>query len=117
MNPKYKNAVNDCVKIIAFVLAFLLVLEGLSLSVLSGRNAAKFSSKLRDAYSFVDEPKDTIQIACVGNSNLYSGFVRLPFGTSTVIPQPFVLLRSSRLCSHWVLLKRCTKIKRPTLFL
>lgn len=29
MNPKYKNAVNDCVKIIAFVLAFLLVLEGL----------------------------------------------------------------------------------------
>lgn len=75
MNFEYKKAVKDCVKIIAFLLAFLLVLEGLSLSVLSGRNAAKFSSKLRDAYSFVDEPKDTIQIACVGNSNMYSGFV------------------------------------------
>ena len=75
MNPKYKNAINDCIKIIAFVLAFFLVLEGLSLSVFSGRSAAKFSARLRDAYSFVDEPDNTIQIACIGNSNMYSGFV------------------------------------------
>ena len=93
MEPKYKKAVRDCVKIIAFMLAFLLVLEGLSLSVLSGRSAAKFSSSLRDAYSFVDEPKDTVQIACVGDSNMYSGFV--PFTlwdeygyTSTVCASP-----------------------------
>lgn len=100
MNPKYKNAVNDCVKIIAFMLAFLLVLEGLSLSVFSGRSAAKFSARLRDAYSFVDEPDDTIQIACIGNSNMYSGFV--PFQlwndygyTSTVCASPFQSVEES----------------------
>lgn len=100
MNPKYKNAVNDCVKIIAFVLAFFLVLEGLSLSVFSGRSAAKFSARLRDAYSFVDEPDNTIQIACIGNSNMYSGFV--PFQlwndygyTSTVCASPFQSVEES----------------------
>ena len=100
MNPKYKNAVNDCVKIIAFVLSFFLVLEGLSLSVFSGRSAAKFSARLRDAYSFVDEPDNTIQIACIGNSNMYSGFV--PFQlwndygyTSTVCASPFQSVEES----------------------
>lgn len=100
MNPKYKNAINDCVKIIAFVLAFFLVLEGLSLSVFSGRSAAKFSARLRDAYSFVDEPDNTIQIACIGNSNMYSGFV--PFQlwndygyTSTVCASPFQSVEES----------------------
>lgn len=93
MQLKYKKKLNEALRVISFVLAFLLVLEGLSLTVFSGRNAARFSSKLRDAYSFVDEPKDTIQIACVGNSNMYSGFV--PFAlwdkygyTATVCASP-----------------------------
>ena len=28
-----------------------------------------------DPYAFVPEPENTVQIACVGNSDLYSGFV------------------------------------------
>lgn len=92
-NRKLKSTVTETVKVIAFVLAFLILLEGLSLSVFSGRNAAKFNANLRDAYSFVEEPDYTIQIAGVGNSNLYSGFV--PFSmwdecgyTSTICASP-----------------------------
>lgn len=28
-----------------------------------------------DPYAFLPEPENTVQIACVGNSDLYSGFV------------------------------------------
>lgn len=110
-----KTSLTQAAKVIAFVLAFFILLEGLSLSVFSGRNAAKFNSKLSDAYSFVDEPKGTIQVAGVGDSNLYSGFV--PFSlwnecgyTSTVCASPKQSIKQSA-----ELLKKVYQTQRPQL--
>lgn len=116
-NRKLKSTVTETVKVIAFVLAFLILLEGLSLSAFSGRNAAKFNANLRDAYSFVEEPDDTIQIAGVGNSNLYSGFV--PFSmwdecgyTSTICASPKQSISQSQ-----NLLKKVYKTQKPKLII
>lgn len=116
-NRKLKSTVTETVKVIAFVLAFLILLEGLSLSVFSGRNAAKFNANLRDAYSFVEEPDYTIQIAGVGNSNLYSGFV--PFSmwdecgyTSTICASPKQSISQSQ-----NLLKKVYKTQKPKLII
>ncbi len=64
----------EIIKIIAFVLAFLILLEGSSLMFFSDKQVAGFKNKLQYAYSFAYEPESSIQIACVGNSDLYSGF-------------------------------------------
>lgn len=82
--------VNNYLKILAFILVFVLLLEGLSFTVFSKKSASLYSNKLSDAYSFTEEPKNSIQIAGIGNSDLYSGFVPATlweqFGyTSTII--------------------------------
>lgn len=69
-----KKKVDFIIKIFAFIVAFLIILEGSSLLFFSPKNATGFKNKLQDAYSFVDEPLNTIQIIGVGNSDLYSGF-------------------------------------------
>ena len=64
----------EAIRVLAFVLVFFVVLEGLSLTLFSPRQAKGFKNRLQDAYSFMDEQKDTIQIAGFGNSDLYSAF-------------------------------------------
>lgn len=116
-NKNIRNTVTEAVKVIAFVLTFFILLEGLSLSVFSGRSAAKFNANLRDAYSFVEEPSGTIQITGVGNSNLYSGFV--PFSmwdecgyTSTICASPKQSIKQSH-----NLLKKVYKTQKPKLII
>ncbi|MFR5876188.1 MAG: hypothetical protein ACLUFN_06835 [Eubacterium sp.] len=89
---KEKN-IKNYLKILAFILVFVLLLEGLSVTLFSKRAAVSYANKLADAYSFTEEPKDSIQIAGIGNSDLYSGFVPATmwenFGyTSTLISSP-----------------------------
>lgn len=75
MNSEKRKELNtNLIRIIAFILAFFIILEGCSLIFFSPKSAANFANKLQDAYSFVDEPEGTIQIAGAGNSDLYSGF-------------------------------------------
>lgn len=67
--------IKDAMKIIAFALVFTVVLYTVSFTVFSPQSVGKTSSKLADAYSFMNEPENSIDIVALGNSNLYSGFV------------------------------------------
>ena len=69
-----KKEFKDTLKIISFVLVFLILLESISLLAFSNKSVTGFKNKLQDAYSFVNEPDYSIQIVGIGNSDLYSGF-------------------------------------------
>lgn len=85
--------IDNYLKILAFVLTFVLLLEALSVTAFSKKSASSYNNRLSAAYSFTDEPTNSIQIAGIGNSDLYSGFVPVTlweeFGfTSTLIASP-----------------------------
>lgn len=69
-----KTKAKDTAKIISFILIFLILLESVSLTIFSNKAAAGFKNKLQDAYSFVGESDNSIQVVGLGNSDLYSGF-------------------------------------------
>lgn len=80
-------------KIISFLLAFIIILEGLSVTVFSKKAATQYKNTFSKSYSFTTEPKNSIDIALIGSSDLYSGFVPVKlwdeYGyTSTVISTP-----------------------------
>lgn len=79
----------EIVKIIAFVLSFFVLLQCLALAGLSEKSATKFNNRKKDAYSFVNDESNTLQIVNIGNSDVYSGVVPLELwrqngNTSTV---------------------------------
>ena len=67
----------EIVKILAFVLVFFIILQALSVTVFTETSALKYNNNKKDAYSFINEEENTVQIAGVGNSDVYSGFVPL----------------------------------------
>ncbi len=69
-----KKEFKDTLKVISFILVFFILLESISLLAFSNKSVTGFKNKLQDAYSFVNEPDNSIQIVGVGNSDLYSGF-------------------------------------------
>lgn len=78
------------IKVISFILIFILVLEGLSTTAFSKANATKYNNKFSKAYNYVNEKDDTIDIVALGNSNLYSSLCPVKLWdntgyTSTVI--------------------------------
>ena len=89
----FKEYAVSFVKLVAFVLAFVLLLQFLSNSVFSKTGAFATKGTYNKAYSFLYEPENTIQIAGIGNSNLYSALVPNTIYentgyTSTVISSP-----------------------------
>lgn len=114
-----KNAIKkkliEITRAIAFVLVFFVILEVCSLTLFSNKNASGFKNRLQDAYSFVDEPDNTIQIAGVGNSDLYSGFSPVDlwndFGyTSTICASAQQSIKDSQ-----YLIERVFETQKPTL--
>lgn len=96
-----KNAIN-IIKVIAFTAVFIILLQSISVLVFPNKTAVIYSNKKRDAYSFINEPRNTIQIAAVGNSNLYSGFSPIDFWkkqriTSVVCASAGQTVKESRL--------------------
>lgn len=69
------DKIKSTMRIISFVLVFSVALSTLSQTVFSSENVGKTSGKLADAFSFLDEPDDSINVVALGNSNMYSGFV------------------------------------------
>ncbi len=81
------------IKLIAFILAFVLLLQFLSTYVFSKTSAFSYNNYYNKAYSFLYEPENTVQIAGIGNSNLYSAVVPMTLYentgyTSTIISSP-----------------------------
>ena len=89
----FKEYAVSFIKLIAFILVFALSLQFLSIRVFSKTGALSYNNYYNKAYSFLFEPENTIQIAGIGNSNLYSAFVPMTLYentgyTSTIISSP-----------------------------
>lgn len=86
---KIKDFLKDASKIMAFVLAFFVVLEVLSLNVFTGQKCAEKSKRMADAFSFTEDNPSTIDIVCLGSSDMWSGFVPIElwekFGYTSVV--------------------------------
>lgn len=81
------------IKALSFFLAFVILLVGLSSTVFSKTGAVSYKNTFSRAYTFLAEPENTIEVAAIGSSNLYSSFVPMQlyekYGyTSTVISSP-----------------------------
>lgn len=105
--------IKPLIKAAAFILAFVLIIELLSASVFHKKNASDFNSRYSYAYSFMQEPKNSIQIAAVGNSDLYSAFIPSHIWekhgyTSTVISSP-----SQSLSESHIMLKDFLALQKP----
>lgn len=80
MRKKQKSA--KIVKQISAILAVVFVFQVFT-AFYTDNNKTQETKKVTDTYSFVSEPKNTITVAGVGNSDLYSGFVPLDFWKET----------------------------------
>lgn len=95
MNKKMeiKKRISDGVKVVSFILVFIVLLEVLSTTVFSKANATTYKNKYKHAYSYVNEKTNTIDIIALGNSDMYSAFCPLKLWdkkgyTSTVVASP-----------------------------
>lgn len=61
-------------KIACFVLIFLFLLDIVSKQYFPEDIATSYKNRLKDAYSFINEKDNSIDIVCTGNSDLYSAF-------------------------------------------
>ena len=67
----------EIIKFASFVFAFFVVLQCISLAGFSEKSATKFNNIKKDAYSFMNDEENTLQIVSIGNSDVYSGLVPL----------------------------------------
>lgn len=63
------------VRVLCFVLVFVLIIGALSVGPFSNRQGTTFNNYYRSAYSYLLEDDNTIDVACMGTSESYSGFV------------------------------------------
>ena len=73
----FKEKSIEVVKLLSFVLVFFIILQVLSVTVFTETSALKYNNNKKDAYSFINEEPNTIQIVGIGNSDVYSGYVPL----------------------------------------
>lgn len=112
---KIKNFSKGAIKILAFLLVFVLLLEGMSITVFSKKAATQYQNSFSKSCSFTTEPKNSIDIALIGSSDLYSGFVPVElwdkYGyTSTVISTPKQTVQRS-----YTFLEELLKVQSPKL--
>ena len=70
-----KKLIPQALKVLAFVLAFAVLLQTVSAFVFSGEKASQVNKKRASSYSFLSDPDNTIDVVCLGSSDMYSGFV------------------------------------------
>ena len=88
-----KKIVSEILKIVSFMLIFMILLQGVSLLFFSEKGVSELKKGWQDSYNFLSDEPNTLQIVGVGNSDLYSGFSPLDlwkeYGlTSTVCAAP-----------------------------
>ena len=88
-----KHIAVGSVKILAFVLVFMILLQLLSNTYFSQKGATHYKTALNKAYAFLQEPDNSIDVVAIGNSDLYSAFVPAELWTKhgytcTVIASP-----------------------------
>ena len=70
-----KKLIPQVLKVLAFVIAFAVLLQTLSVFVFNGEKVSQISKRMADSYSFLSEPENSVDVVCVGNSDIRSGFV------------------------------------------
>ncbi len=91
---KSKNRIGiSIIKLVSFILVFVMLLEILSATVFSKSNATTFKNNFMNAYNYVNEAENSIDIVALGNSNMYSALCPLKLWdeqgyTSTIIASP-----------------------------
>ena len=70
-----KKLIPQVLKVLAFALAFVVLLQSLSSFVFSGEKVSQISKRMADSYSYILEPENSVDVVCVGNSDIRSGFV------------------------------------------
>ena len=70
-----KKLIPQVLKVLAFALAFVVLLQSLSAFVFSGEKVSQISKRMADSYSYLLEPENSVDVVCVGNSDIRSGFV------------------------------------------
>lgn len=88
-----KKDIKSIAKVFSFLLVLALILEVFSHGSFSKINAVTYKNHYTKTYSFLTEPDNTIDIAGIGSSDLYSAFVPMQvfenYGyTSAVISSP-----------------------------
>lgn len=74
MKETIKGYIKPCIKILSFLIAFVVLLQVLSLTYFSKAAASEYNNKYSETMSFYNEPSNSLQIVAIGNSDLYSGF-------------------------------------------
>ena len=72
-----KNKINGVIRVILFIVIFVVLLEVVSLTFFREDVATRYNNRMKDAYSFINEKSGSLQIIAVGNSDLYSGITPL----------------------------------------
>lgn len=88
-----KTEIKSWIKIVCFILVFLVALQALSATVFSKKYSSRYKNIFRKAFEYVNEVEDTVDVVVIGNSNAYSSFCPLylwkDYGyTSSVISAP-----------------------------
>lgn len=101
-----KKIITDSIRVLAFAIAFLLILELLSQTVFSAENSAGQNKRMADAYSFVEDEPNTTDIICLGSSDMYSGFVPI------TLWEQFGYTSTVSCCSHQTINEALTLLKK-----
>lgn len=70
-----KRPTKQHIKVLAFLLTFALLIQGLSATVFSGKVISQFNRKRADSYAYLRDPENTTDVVCLGSSDMWSGFV------------------------------------------
>lgn len=88
-----KSEIKGWIKVVCFILAFLMILQALSTTIFSKEFGSRYKNVYRMAYEYVCEEDNTVDIVVIGDSNTYSSFSPMnlwrDYGyTATVIASP-----------------------------
>ena len=70
-----KKLIPQVLKVLAFALVFVVLIQVLSVTVFNGTKISQVSKKRACAYSFIEDPENTTDVVCLGSSDIWSGFV------------------------------------------
>ena len=60
-----KKLIPQVLKVLAFALAFVVLLQALSSFVFSGEKVSQISKRMADSYSYLLEPENSVDVVCV----------------------------------------------------
>lgn len=110
-----KEKLIETVRVIAFVIAFIIIVNALSTHMFSGNIAAVSNKQTANAYSFCEEPNNSIDVIALGNSDLMCGFVPATLWETQGITSCVAANNNQSIQQAQRILKDCMKMQKPKL--